>query len=626
MAMCFFVLVIGGGGYFLTREKEDDEEGEECTPDGLADRNANYETDEYGDCVFSECKVGYKKEGDWCLPKTKDYYISGGIQSKDCVISGYTQGPCKSKINGKVLTGYDDLYGDGYMDKYAIITEPATGNGKCENTKLENQPCRVEQVAQCKAPQELWTSDDAKCTAIFDSEKKDLITGSGFCGVGTKVKTLKESNITDEMLGGKSLKEYKKDVNWDVCPEFQISSCNVTCADGDIPSSCPDLSDLGWDSDDKCYVKEDAEKFILGEKEFGKLSEMKSIKRDDATRYGAFDTVTGVLNTALLPKGLKIYYLTGQKYDDEELRKNGCSVIYTKECIPELEPQKCEYTTEYGVCEDKKCGQSQERSITRTQTISEFAGGSCEFTPYETTTSGCNIVTKPCCDKSNYNHYQIIGQCNAKGKGTYQYDSSKCNIQGSTIGGDRETLNCCYVSNWVPGECNQDGNLDRRKYTRTVVNKDLCTTSQLEMGVGTGDIYNSRFAEVKYVLDETNCKKNCGTQFVQEMDPTSHTQVTNTTEAASGNIVSARHCNVAKQYKVTSLAEGTGTCPGSNAINAAFKVAEQSGKYCRCNFTPNEASFYSWGGSSMNTVCNNILHCKWDNGQCKNIYKYNLTK
>jgi hypothetical protein len=55
------------------------------------------------------------------------------------------------------------------------------------------------------------------------------------------------------------------------------------------------------------------------------------------------------------------------------------------------------------------------------------------------------------------------------------------------------------VGKWEVGKCNQDGELGKSKYTRTVVNKDLCTTSQLGMGVSTGDTYNPLFIYQKYV-------------------------------------------------------------------------------------------------------------------------------
>ena len=70
-----------------------------------------------------------------------------------------------------------------------------------------------------------------------------------------------------------TVEEYKESVNWDVCTEAQSSSCNVPCAPNDTVSRCPDLSDLGWQTDNKCYVKKDAEDFI------------KNIKNYDVRKY-----------------------------------------------------------------------------------------------------------------------------------------------------------------------------------------------------------------------------------------------------------------------------------------------------------------------------------------------------
>ena len=490
-------------------------EGEKCKPEKDADEFGLYQYDDNKECVLSNCVTGYKLTAGKCV-KQYDAPIdtlsdADGIQPSDCVISGYKPGLCKDKVKGEVLTGYGDLYGDGYMEKYAIITKPSTGNGKCENTKLEKQSCRVEQVAQCKAPQELWTSDDdTSCTAIFDGEKKTLETGSGFCGVGTKVKTLKESNITGEIRGDKSIEEYKKSVNWDVCSEAQSSSCNVICDDGDTASKCPGLRALGWNTDNKCYVKNDAEKYILGNIEYENIREMSAIKREDAETAGAFDTSSGELDTTKLTKGLEIYYLTGNQYNDEELRKNGCSVMYTKECIPDLEPAPCEYTETSSVCVDHACGQNQARTITRNQSKAAFGNGSCVFVALEDTSEGCPMVTKPCCDKNNSNHYKI-SSCESNGKGKYNSDNSLCSPLGSQLGGSTETFDCCYLSAWESGACYDSwSEYPSRKYNRTILNENLCTSDQFFTGVNKDETIVVGNPSLKLVDDET-CPLYTGT-------------------------------------------------------------------------------------------------------------------
>ena len=618
MAMSFFLLVLGGGGYFLTREKDDDE-GEECTPEGLVDKNANYEIDEHGDCIFSKCKTGYTKEGDWCLPKTKDYYISGGIQSKDCVISGYTDGLCRNKVNHEVLTGYRNLYGEGYMDRYAIITEPATGNGKCDNALMTGQPCNVKRVAQCKAPQELWTSDDdTPCTAIFDGVREILKTNSGFCGVGTKVKTLKEKNSTEQLRGDDmTVEDYKESVNWDMCQKLQTTSCNVPCGDDDKPTGCPNVSDIGWQTDGKCYLKEDAEAFINNDKiYYTALKEVSPLTRDRAVELGAFnETAGGKLKIEKIPKGLQIHYLSGKGISTKELRDKGCSILYTTECIPPLVANNCTFAETLGPCTDHLCGQQQRRTFVRNVTKAAFGTGTCDIELTGYTSSGCTTVTKDCCDKNNKNHYTLSGDCLATGKGTFNYNSSFCSLTGSQMGTNSETLDCCYIGNWKDEGCNQDNILDHKKYTRTVLNGNLCTDVQLKQDVNTSDIFNTSSPKVKYVSDEANCKNDCTLTPTGIMSFSDHYQHVNNGAATK--------CDVKKWYKVTALAQGSGTCSINNVLGTTGKLTDNNinQKYCDCTISANESSSFAFAGIDAQGVCDNISHCEWRNGQCFNKYE-----
>ena len=88
-------------------------EGDECKVSG-GDPNGVYFLNDKKECVMTKCSEGWYMDINRCVEK-RDFDSQDGVESKDCIISGYNSGQCKR--DGKTLTGYDDLYGDGSRGK-----------------------------------------------------------------------------------------------------------------------------------------------------------------------------------------------------------------------------------------------------------------------------------------------------------------------------------------------------------------------------------------------------------------------------------------------------------------------------------------------------------------------------
>jgi hypothetical protein len=384
-------------------------EGDTCTVEN-GDVNGIYTVNAKKECVLSNCTTGWTMSGTTCVEKSPSYIVfdeksQEGVESTDCVISGYTSGPCKRE--GKILTGYGDLYGEGTLEKYATVSAPATGLGKCDDMKL-TETCYVNPVPACKAPAALWTSEGENCTAIINGQTRTLATGSGYCGVGTKIKTLKESNITPSMRGTMTVDEYKTSVNWNACQETQSSSCNVLCGDNDVASECPNTTGMTWIAagEGACYKKNDAIAVIKGEMAFEDIEVEPPITRQEAIESGALKD--GVIDASLLRKGLNIFYLAGGNFSREELREKGCSIYYTKECEPVRTSVNCAFDEDPGTCGEIACGVKKERIITRTVTLPAWGNlGTCDIVGTEPTSTGCDTAPD-CCDSKYVGDWKAV--------------------------------------------------------------------------------------------------------------------------------------------------------------------------------------------------------------------------
>jgi len=394
MAMSFFLLVLGGGGYFLTREKDDDE-GEECEG---PDKNGKYEIDEDGDCVFKGCKDGYYQQDGICI-KSRDLsseFLSGG-KSLDCVINGYIYGQCKNE-SGVALTGEIGKCGNGTRKKFPKVTASAIGQGKCE--PIVSEKCEVPCPTMCSAPDSLWVTDEnAECRAIRRGKPVVLGSESGFCGQGTKVKTLSDDAITSEMLGKKSLIDYKKSINFSSCELEKVEVCSVPCGGGLVDVGCPTSMDT-WDwvyaNNETVYKTKDAEKVLRREIGLSEAETEPTISRDKAIAISALDPATGLVNEDLLPKGRKIKFKAGKQHSYEYLKENNCSIVELEPAPAPRTNEDCEIDDVEGVCSVVACGVPQQKTMTPTVTKPAWGAGRCDIgNPF---TASCNIPGPDCCD------------------------------------------------------------------------------------------------------------------------------------------------------------------------------------------------------------------------------------
>jgi hypothetical protein len=111
--------------------------------------------------------------------------------------------------------------------------------------------------------------------------------------------------------------------------------------------------------------------------------------------------------------------------------------------------------------------------------------------------------------KGNTYHY-TAGVCDSTGKKTFS-KTDECSIYNVNNGVAIYQEDCCYIGDWVPGECNVDDRPGYKKYTRTVPNAGSCSGYQLgehEVGDPT----------VKYIRDWSACDKNCITGYDTSTD------------------------------------------------------------------------------------------------------------
>ena len=372
-------------------------------------------------------------------------------------------------------------------EKYAIVSSPATGLGKCDNMLL-TEPCYINPVQTCTASPELWTSDGENCTAIIDGQSRVLETGSGYCGVGTSRKTLKESNLTDAILAGKSIGEYKRSVNWDACQQTQASSCNVICQGDDVASECPNLTDMTWISagEGTCYKRDHAIAVVEGRMNFENARAEEPIDREEAINSRALG-VDGNVDGSLLRKGLKIYFLAGSNYSADELRNKGCSIYYTKECEPERTSADCDYTEDPGICTEQTCASRKERTITRTVTLPAWGNnGRCDVIGMEPTDRGCDVAPS-CCDESYVGAWQaVIGEDGCvsnpstnniiKRKYTREGNGNKCSESNVKYEYDPSCVACGYSESTTCDTTTTSSPIQKSTTTYSPITADYCYT------------------------------------------------------------------------------------------------------------------------------------------------------
>jgi len=401
MMMSCVVVLIGGGWWYTNRTKE----GDDCEGD---DENAKYELDDKLKCKFVNCKAGYTKNstGKCVKPQNND---TGDNGSEECQLDDttpYIYGQCLNTVTGTPLTGDIDSCGTGRKTKTPQVKTVQMGiEGSCpDQTYAEcNIPCPLE----CKAPDELWVPDEsASCMAGTRKLGVPIDVGGGamvtYCGEGTQIKKLDETQITDSMRGSMNLAEYKTSINLSVCSSTTSKPCEVTCTNATQPVSCPIANyDIGWlfegGGTGTVYTKASAEALLQGNINASQLVLEPEVSRQDAIDSGAFNVLTGVVNVDLIPKGYKIKFKASSEYSTAWLRGQGCSIFVLEEAQAPRTSENCTWTETPGACYEVGCGLLEQQNFAYNQLLPAWGNGSCDRPTKQP--ANCTTRTVSCCDE-----------------------------------------------------------------------------------------------------------------------------------------------------------------------------------------------------------------------------------
>ena len=383
--MMIMVMVMVGLGIYLTNREKPKKNGS-CSG---SDSNASYKYNDKGQCAIDKCNSGYvlADNGVICITSNDSDSNgssgsggsgsggsgSGGSGSLDCTIDGYTYGQCKNTETGQVLTGDQGNCGDGTREKYPNITIGATGGGgTCEENTIED--CEVPCRDVCTAPDDLWVTDDnAECRAIRDGQSVVLGSDSGYCGQGTKVKTL---TLPETM----NLEEYKTNINFSYCEPEKVEACSVSCENNLIDVGCP-TSLNSWDwvyaNDGAVYTEESANQVINREITFNQAVLMPAVSRQEAINSGALNQLTGEIDAEKIPLGKKIKFKAGENHSYDYLTEQNCSIVELEDTRAPRIAENCVIEDVAGQCESVGCGMPQQKKITPTVTSPAWGTGTC---------------------------------------------------------------------------------------------------------------------------------------------------------------------------------------------------------------------------------------------------------
>jgi hypothetical protein len=496
MAMFFFLIVLGGGGgYFLTRKKDDDddEEGEECEG---PDKNAEYEINEDGYCVFSKCKTGYTKQSGYCV-KQRDYTgdFEDGLIPKDCKITKYIPGACVNEY-GVQLDGTPGLCGKGKKTFRADTEngfELANSLGECNNLTY-TQECTVEcKVPKCSATKENYTKTDDICYSSGGVALTGNKCGSGF-------KTYEVNPATAGTFDSENSRNEWVKANWGDCTPIR-KICTVPCETGMDRIECPELSEdietsyvLDANGEKACFPKNIAVALLKGETRYDNVNmPMPKLTRANAERQG-------ITEMKDLPSGYSIKFKSGAA-DFNEYKVLGCDIAQLEPCKQPTEPDDCKKDDiNIGSCYNVRCGLPKKKTVEKIITKDAWGSGGCNKSDLGQRTVECSEdITPECCDVNNITHWTNPVSYTCSINGTYNLvNTSACSNYGQTP--PVKIADCCYVDDWVDAGCNNDGDTGKgkRKYTRNLPKPNACTDTDL--GGRAGDVY--------YEVDPT-CSRDC---------------------------------------------------------------------------------------------------------------------
>ena len=430
--MIMIMVMVGLGIYLVNREKP--KKNGSCSG---SDSNASYKYNDKGQCAIDKCNSGYvlADNGVICITSNDSDSnggsgsggsgsggsSSGGSGSLDCAIDGYTYGQCKNIVTSEVLTGDQGNCGIGTREKYPNVTIGATGGGTCEADTTED--CEVPCRDVCTAPDNLWVTDDnAECRAIRDGQSVVLGSESGYCGQGTKVKTL-----TLTLPETTNLEEYKTSINFSSCEPEKVEACSVPCENNLVDVGCPTLLN-SWDwvyaNNGTVYTEESAIRVINRQITFDEAVLMPAVSRQQAINLDALDEATGEINEDKIPKGKKIKFKAGENHSYDYLTEQNCSIVELEDAQAPRTAENCVIEDVAGQCQSVGCGIPQQKTITPTVTSPSWGTGTCNI-GREFNENCPNLLGPQCCYGNN--DWKPDGSCG-------QYETNKQRYKQTTTG------------------------------------------------------------------------------------------------------------------------------------------------------------------------------------------------
>ena len=615
------------------------------------DTNAVYEYNEKGDCTFLGCKPGYFEQNGICIQqrdRSDDVY--GGQEAVDCEYDGYEDvGTCILK-NPNITCGIGvgtiqrqpnvvrGAIGGGSCPSMIEVDCDIKCPDIC--TIKKDEAYKEVENAEVKA-----TDDDGEIVILG---KATGFCGTGTSTREYSPQSISNQFLLNE--GYDSLQEYLDEVNpGGVCPESEPYSRDVPCEIGDNGQpmrdvSCSygfrvyeDIKSGGNTGESACFKTSVAEDFIAGNISFTALQEgeLPIITPEDVPLDydGKYDW-SQVSDDKR--KGRKIKYLSSLGVSAQALQDNKCTLMMTEECDARVQDVDCVIgDTNVSDCISPGCGQQMYQTVTRGVVTKQFGNGEACPPDYKTVVNRtdpttCDISLK-CCGDSDY---VGNGTCKNDGKMTYTLNTTSCDRNGlpetkevdccyqsgwspeqgydgceligntakrkftrtvtSGCTGDnaiteeyRNNGDCCYIGDWVKGECNQDDQLDRVKYTRTVDYARDCTRNELRANVGEDDIFDIDDPTVKYVTNTDECYSICGRERIGDHRPP-YEQL----RSGGGPLQSPAEdagCYGTYTYRVTKAGKGTGLrhplCESNNvgglAVGDTFEAKSQLNYWIR---------------------------------------------
>jgi len=380
----------------------------------------------------------------------------------------------------------------------------------------------------------VWVPDDnAPCVGNGRHLGVPIDIGDGtmvtYHGEGVQQKRLLEiSEIPVSLYADThdNAQEYADSINYDKCMEQgsvqKLCKIEATSTSKWMGCSLPG-TEIGWASHNygAVYTKPSAEAYMADASKFGELELEPAVSRQQAIEIGVLNDKGEVIDLSAMPKGYIIQYKAANTSSYDEDLKNDCTIVQLVEAEAPRKAEDCEIENVNGDCFSVSCGTRYSRTVTPTLKKQAWGLGTCDVGDEYIDTRSCATFELPCCVKGNDFHYNS-GGC-IEGIETFTQDTGECSIKNLNGGVSSYTEDCCYVGDWEEVGCNLDEKLDHMKYTREIINKDMCRNSDFSKGVNVnnGDIFSYDYdkVNVKYVPNTEDCYSTCVRQQVDGVKP-----------------------------------------------------------------------------------------------------------